>query len=270
MANDLTKEIDYIFVRGVIGQSIFPVICLGYEKCTANKKPANFISRATDALHFVISGSGYVVKNGISTKVSAGHLFYIASGSNIIYYPNKKNPWTYIWMDVQNKDAFPLYLANMGIHNTGDVISIQNYPFVKEKLINIFESTRGLNSHYYQAESLAIISLLFERKEHQSKKISEILEYINENYKLSSLTVNNIADHFAISAEHLSRLFKNECKQNLNAFINQLRFEEAINLLNRNISTKKIASMVGFESDSYFCKAFKKRYGVSPKQYIKK
>ena len=74
---------------------------------------------------------------------------------------------------------------------------------------------------------------------------------------------------FAVSPEHLSRLFRKETGFGFREFRNLLRLQRAEQLLCRpeGGSVASIAAECGFADSNYFSVAFKKMYGVSPKQY---
>ena len=49
--------------------------------------------------------------------------------------------------------------------------------------------------------------------------------------------------------------------------LNDIRIKEAKKLIRQGIILKEVAFHVGFRSQSYFAKAFKKAVGISPKEY---
>ena len=53
-------------------------------------------------------------------------------------------------------------------------------------------------------------------------------------------------------------------------FVNLVRIEQAVKLVKEeNFSFSEVAYKVGFSSQSYFTRCFKKVYEVSPKEYFK-
>ena len=57
----------------------------------------------------------------------------------------------------------------------------------------------------------------------------------------------------------------------LREFVEERRIKKAIDLLfTNNYQLSEIAYECGFSSQSYFCYAFKRYTGTTPKQYIKK
>ena len=71
-----------------------------------------------------------------------------------------------------------------------------------------------------------------------------------------------------LSPAYFSRVFKKEMGVTFNSFLNEVRIEKSKSLLrNNDLKMVDIALMVGFESQSYFTKVFKKITGISPLQY---
>lgn len=71
-----------------------------------------------------------------------------------------------------------------------------------------------------------------------------------------------------LSPAYFSRVFKKEMGTTFNSFLNEVRIEKSKSLLrNNDLKMVDIALRVGFESQSYFTKVFKKLTGVSPLQY---
>jgi len=73
------------------------------------------------------------------------------------------------------------------------------------------------------------------------------------------------------SREHLARNFKKYMGVSSTEYINELRINYAVSLLLRtNTPVLDICFNCGFQSVSYFYKAFKKIYGISPLDFKKK
>ncbi len=98
--------------------------------------------------------------------------------------------------------------------------------------------------------------------------ISEILEYINENFRTAS--EKDVADRFSISYSYFSRSFKQMMNMSFKEYINYLKINEAQRMLiTSGKSITEISAELGFSSSSHFINVFKKYKDCSPKQYKK-
>ncbi|MDF2958913.1 MAG: signal transduction response regulator [Paenibacillus sp.] len=82
------------------------------------------------------------------------------------------------------------------------------------------------------------------------------------------ITLQSVADELSIHPVWLSRLFKKETGQNFIDYLTEIRVEQA-KLMLRNTSMKiyEIAMQIGYQEIQYFGKIFKKRTGITPKEY---
>lgn len=98
---------------------------------------------------------------------------------------------------------------------------------------------------------------------------SEIIQYIVENY--STVTLSSLSEHFDKSEGHLSRLIKEETGFSFVQLLKHHRMHQAgILLRETNCSIEAVMLAVGYGDISYFYKAFKKHYGMTPKEYREK
>ena len=98
----------------------------------------------------------------------------------------------------------------------------------------------------------------------------QIEQYIERNYQ-SKISLDEIAEALHANRSYLSRLYKNKTGVNLFDAILYRRIEAAKEyLLHTDMKTYEISEAVGFEDAGYFSKMFKRKTGVSPKEYRKK
>ena len=84
------------------------------------------------------------------------------------------------------------------------------------------------------------------------------------------LTLTGVADHFAVSPSHLSRVFHQETGFGIREYLIHYRIRQACDLLlNSSLSVTQIADRCGFSDSNYFGDAFKKATGLSPREYRK-
>ncbi|WP_256762391.1 response regulator [Cohnella sp. WQ 127256] len=102
------------------------------------------------------------------------------------------------------------------------------------------------------------------RKKRSKLDMSEVLAYINRNYK-NTISLETLADYFYISKEHLSRSFKTFSGETVTDYIIRRRMEKAKQLIvEHKLSIKHAAEMTGYMDVAYFYRVFKKHYGFAP------
>lgn len=92
--------------------------------------------------------------------------------------------------------------------------------------------------------------------------------YIDEHFCESTLTASSVAAHFNYSADYLGRLFSQAYHETLAAYIGEKRIAHAAKLLiETRLSVNDVTAQCGYQSASYFARAFKKRFTLSPSDY---
>ena len=88
--------------------------------------------------------------------------------------------------------------------------------------------------------------------------------YIDTNYR-KKLSLQEIASEVGLNPSYLSHLFSKTEGMSIKEYIYKVRTERAMNLLRfSNSSIMEIGEYVGFESQSYFGKIFKRYTGMTP------
>lgn len=95
-----------------------------------------------------------------------------------------------------------------------------------------------------------------------------ILAYLEKHY-MQDLSLEHLAGLMDLHPHYISRLFKKETGDNFVNYLNGLRIREAQKLLihQQHLTVQAIGQRVGFESNHYFSKVFKKFTGVTPGSY---
>ena len=102
----------------------------------------------------------------------------------------------------------------------------------------------------------------------QRRKI-EIERYLRRNYK-SPLSLQSLAKQFYLSPQYLSRYIKKNFGQGFLSILTSLRLDGAVrDLSSGNVNITQAALNNGFPNVSSFHSAFRERYGMSPKAYLK-
>ena len=94
--------------------------------------------------------------------------------------------------------------------------------------------------------------------------VPDVVDFINENLS-RELTLDYIADHFFLSKFYLSRVFKHYMKITPHSYITQRRLALARGLLCDGVPPTEVCRRCGYADYSSFYRAFREKYGVSPK-----
>ena len=86
-----------------------------------------------------------------------------------------------------------------------------------------------------------------------------------------SFGIENLAEELMISRSKLHRKIKSLSGITTSEFVNLVRIKKAVELITKeNYMFSEVAYQVGFSSQSYFNRCFKKVYNVTPKEYFAK
>ena len=98
--------------------------------------------------------------------------------------------------------------------------------------------------------------------------IDSIIRFIKQNY-MNDIKLANIAKMKSVSAEHLSRTFKNSTGLGFNEYVTLLRLRKAEEMIKTSPdkTISEIAYECGFNDGNYFSYKFRKMYGMSPIQH---
>jgi AraC-like DNA-binding protein len=100
------------------------------------------------------------------------------------------------------------------------------------------------------------------------ERIIRILAYINENLE-GELSVDSLAERFYVNKYYLMHHFKDQTGYTLHSYILQKRLARAAEMIKKGLQISYAADRCGFRDYSSFVRAFKKSFGLSPKQYHK-
>lgn len=105
---------------------------------------------------------------------------------------------------------------------------------------------------------------------YSSQKLKSVLDWINENYCDSNISLEIIADRFEISPGYLGRLLYGVTYSHFSDYLNCLRLRKAAELLkNTSLPMEQVCREVGINNTNYFYTLFKKQFRMTPANYRK-
>lgn len=106
-----------------------------------------------------------------------------------------------------------------------------------------------------------------EQADRKQRTAQGILDYIGEHYT-EDISLDILSDYFKISKTYINRLLKNNTGKSFLEILLECRLAKAEELISENrYKIYEVAEMVGYHDLSYFIRAFKKKYGVTPNVY---
>lgn len=149
---------------------------------------------------------------------------------------------------------------------------------IQAKLIRLIEEVQSKRFGHEAQTALCIQELIlhlnrliYERNHPPRKSEQEILyqsicTYI-EDHLDEDLSLDRLSQIFFVSKYHIAHIFKDNLGLSIHRFITRKRLEQCREAILSGMSIIKAYQSFGFGDYSSFFRAFKKEYGISPKDY---
>lgn len=256
----------------------------GWEQC----EPAHSFGPAARnhfLFHYVISGTGILMAddskgNTQTYSVKSMQGFMIFPGQITTYIADQHLPWEYVWVEFDGLRVktiletagltpdTPIYRANS--KNLREEMAQEMLYLTKNRDSSPFHLIGHLYLFLdYLARSSASMHL-----NHSSQLrdfyLHEALMYIEHNFQ-NDISVEDIAAVCGLNRSYFGKIFKEAIGKTPQEFLLQYRMVKATELLKlTQLSIGDISSAVGYANQLHFSRAFKKIYGVSPREWRNK
>lgn len=141
-------------------------------------------------------------------------------------------------------------------------------------LIFLFRTRKQEEKQAIQTESLKkekieeVVEIDISEKD--KALIKTVEEVIINHLDDSAFTLNDLLKEVGIGRTQLHVKLKNIVQLSTTEFITKIRLNESLKLLAKGKTISEVAYATGFSSPSYYSRCFKKIYGISPNEYLKK
>ena len=219
----------------------------------------------------VLDGKGSMNYDGQHWQLESGDCFFIDCRTVHSYQSDEKQPWELLWVHFNGcttEEYHKLFLT------------LQQpvfHPVSTVKFISLLQELMRLNTESY-ADTEALTSRLLvelltllltvnsiaeESDSALQTKLKTVLAHIDANFT-SDIHLDELAQRFDISKYYLTREFKRAYGETIFQHIIGLRINYAKRLLRfTDKSVEEIASLCGFNDQSYFSKQFKKAENIT-------
>ncbi|WP_020156885.1 phosphoenolpyruvate hydrolase family protein [Caldibacillus debilis] len=135
----------------------------------------------------------------------------------------------------------------------------------EQAILHVTQSFKQTNDIKYEQLIQRIIDGFNTQKEY----IDFVKKYISLHYN-EEITLHELAGMLGLSRPYLSLLFKTEVGISFRDYLIDYRINRAIEILKeKKVPLTIVSEMVGYPDYAQFSKIFKKRTGMSPKEYVK-
>lgn len=139
---------------------------------------------------------------------------------------------------------------------------------VQKYITRLSSDSPVVTTHWHEEAELTLITKGNCR--YQIDLIKNVLDYIEIHFA-EWISVSELARLCYFSDYHFMRFFKKYMNMTCVEYINNLRLEKAVELFEQgNTSIIDVSLSVGFHNLSYFHRAFKKKYHMTPLSFIRK
>ena len=215
---------------------------------------------------FVIDGTGIFEFEDKSFEIKKGSAFLTLKNTNYSY---KSTDGLITAFVTANDDV---------INSLAQYYGCKEYIFYETvNLTKYLSFIREIVNEYSNSQSQGRLSALTysffveffeERNAVIQSKLSDVILYINNNFT-KKLTLDEIADVGKLSRSGLCHSFKSAYNCTVFNYILKLRlnYGRSLLIINRSMPIKEVALLCGFDDVSYFCRAYKAKFGISPKSF---
>jgi len=148
----------------------------------------------------------------------------------------------------------------------GNELEVEIYKYLKCNVIieqaNVSDGILRIKEVYSK-----IVNSVKEKKNCNSIALSTI-KYIEENYYLNNLNINDISNKLEVTSSYLSKLLKKETGLSFIDYLTDVRISKSMCIMeDPTVKIYDVAELIGYSNQHYFCRAFKKVVGISPTEY---
>jgi AraC-like DNA-binding protein len=266
-------EKTHVFPIDSNNTSFFQVLTTGVSYCDGSYKRKRKNAKGT-IFEYILKGEGTLKINNLIFYPKAGDIYLLPKGSDHIYYSDKKNPWTKIWITTVG-NLVPQFLSVYKLEKT---FFIEKCPLkhLFERVLSIGKNKKN-DIEIIQNKLVLIIyeiilKIAYYKKKNEmpfSEDILKVKNYLDSHVE-EKLSLKKISSIIFKSSNQTIITFKKEIGITPYDYFLKKKVEHAkFLLLNTDFSVKEIAYRLNFSNEYHFSNIFKQKVNISPSYYRK-
>ena len=220
---------------------------------------------AINQIFIVNGGTGTLCTGGKITEIEKGDMFFLKKDTAHSYGGDDKFSTVYLGFD---GDLCGNIFEYFGAEN-GMVYRGKSYGAAEQEILNFFGEFENIgDSAKLSARTYSVVASFFsEAVKSRITPIEKVKKYLDANYG-RMLSLQDITELYPYSKSKLCRDFSAEYGMSIFDMLTKIRLNHARIMLKSDpsVSLKEVSENCGFNDTSYFCKMYKKAFGVSPKK----
>jgi AraC-like DNA-binding protein len=238
--------------------------------------------------YFFLEGEMSIMIEGMAYRLKPGDVVLIPPGiSHYAKIHNTEVPYRrfVFWIsrsyykhliDSSEVYGYVLQYVNEAKENLfhNDIISFNT---IQAKILQLMEEIQNKQFGWEEKITLCVNDLMlhlnrivYERNHTHSqteeKSLYQNLIYYIDNHMEEELTLEQIARAFYVSKYHIAHVFKDNIGISLHQYIMKKRLKISKEAIESGMSIKEAFAMSGLNEYSSFFRAYKKEYGITPKE----
>ena len=250
----LDKNIDRIGGRGYNGGMItLQDLRLISESYTREPWGGSEVSSAFSRLYFVLDGEAYFEENGKQVRLQKNHLYLTPVKQKFGLHDNPEDPLLHTYAHITTLPAITAFTQVAVEPNTplADAVALWRR--------HIHSKDKTLLRAILQLLLSCIEPYLADTRQTLPEQIRSLLH--------AGMSMQELSRRLGYTREHLTRVFKEAYRVTPQGYCRARKMEAGTELLRQGEQIGRVAEALNFSTPYAFSKAFKKHFGLSPRQY---
>ena len=252
----------------------------GYQRVTSHSYSWNGLKRGRSEFavwQYCLSGLGRIEYEGETYDIRPGEAMLIHIPHDHRYFlPRESGHWEFVYLTLTGPEVLRHWLEVERAE--GPVASFgRNSAPVRTAWRILDYAKKGKDQDPYSYSAMAY-EFVMDTMSHASARgrgaakpawLSKAVEHCMQHLE-DGTDVTSMAAAAGYSKYHFMRMFKKETGVGPAKFLRDLRMRSALRLLQtEKLSVKELAERTSYRDTSYFCKAFRSHFGMTPGRFRK-